>query len=315
MSERPTEDVLSPTPRVVGVAGDSDRPRRRLVVRLAVAAGVVIGGLAAAFWLLGSQLIAAAPRTIGRPQTRLPCEDFAVDAPTGIVRGWHVRRPDAKAVAVLLHGLRGDRRQMLSRAEWLHQAGYACVLPDLPAHGESDGDAVAFGHDEADAVRAVIAFARKKHPDRPVAVVGYSLGGAAAVLAFEKDPPRIDALVIEAVFPTLEDAVDNRMRSNFGGLAAFVGTPLKWQLRPRLGFGVDDVRPFDVVSRVGCPILVISGEDDPYTTADDTRTLFESAAEPKSLWLVPGLGHGDPEAFDRRAYRRRVGRFLRPLLN
>ena len=311
MPESTIEDAFARKFRIVGVADAADRPRRRLIVRLSVVAGILIGGVAVGFWLLGSQLIAPAPRTIGPPRTRLPCEDFAVDTPTGVVRGWHISRPDAKAVAVLLHGLRGDRRQMLSRAEWLHQAGYACVLPDLPAHGESDGDAITFGHDEAMAVREIIAYAREKHPELPVAVIGYSLGGAAAVLAFRDDPPQIDAVVIEAVFPTLEDAIDNRMQSNFGGLAAFVGTPLKWQLRPRLGFGVDAIRPADVIDRVGCPVLVISGEDDPYTSAANTRTLFEAAVDPKSLWLIPGLGHGDPEAFDRRTYRRRVGRFLR----
>ena len=314
MSERPIDDVLAPSPRVVGVADDSGRPRRRLFVRSAVVAGIVIGGVAVGFWLLGSRLIAPAPRTIGPPQSRLSCEDFALDAATGVVRGWHARRPDAKAVAVLLHGLRGDRRQMLSRAEWLHRIGFACVLPDLPAHGESDGGVITFGPAEADAARAAIAFAREQHPGLPVAVIGYSLGGAAAVLACaEPDAPTIDALVIEAVFPTLEDAIDNRMRSQFGGLASVVGTPLKWQLRPRLGFGVGDVRPAAVIDRVGCPVLVISGEDDPYTTAANSRTLFEAAAEPKSLWLVPGLGHADPESFDRRGYRKRVGRFLERL--
>ena len=77
---------------------------------------------------------AAAPAGTGDPAT-----------PARHVAGWYSPgRPGAGAV-LLLHGVRGDRRAMLGRARFLHQAGYAVMLLDLPSHGASSGERITFG--------------------------------------------------------------------------------------------------------------------------------------------------------------------------
>ena len=53
--------------------------------------------------------------------------------------GWWIASQNGAAV-ILLHGNGGDRTSMLSRAEFLAQAGFGILLYDQRACGESQGD-------------------------------------------------------------------------------------------------------------------------------------------------------------------------------
>ena len=66
-----------------------------------------------------------------------------------------------------------------------------------------------------DDVRAAVNFAREHHPGEPVALLGVSLGGAAALLA---SPLPIDALIVESAFPTISEAIHNRIPAALGPL-------------------------------------------------------------------------------------------------
>jgi pimeloyl-ACP methyl ester carboxylesterase len=75
----------------------------------------------------------------------------------------------------------------------LHAHGFAVLLFDFQAHGESPGRRITFGHLEAMDAAAALDFLEQRLPRERVGAIGASLGGAAAVLA---DPPlRVDALV------------------------------------------------------------------------------------------------------------------------
>ena len=70
------------------------------------------------------------------------------------------------------------------------------------------------------------------------------------------------------------------------------------------------MRPIDRISRVRCPVFVISGTADDRTTPAQTKALFAKAPDPKQLWLVPGAAHVDLDRFAGAEYERRVLEFL-----
>jgi uncharacterized protein len=133
-------------------------------------------------------------------------------------------------------------------------------------------------------------------------------GGASAVLA---DPPlNLEALVLESVYPTIEEATQERLRIYLGPLGLPLAPLLLAQLEPRLGISPSALRPIDHISRVRCPVFVISGTADDRTTPAQTQALFAKAPDPKRLWLVPGAGHVDLDRFAGAEYERRVLEFL-----
>jgi fermentation-respiration switch protein FrsA (DUF1100 family) len=117
--------------------------------------------------------------------------------------------------------------------------------------------------------------------------------------------------VLESVYPTIEDATRERLRIRFGALGPPLSSLLLAQLRPRLGISPAALRPIDHISRVRCPVFMISGTADRHTPPDQARALFARAPDPKQLWLVPGAAHVDLERFAGAEHARRVLEFLR----
>jgi fermentation-respiration switch protein FrsA (DUF1100 family) len=196
---------------------------------------------------------------------------------------------------------------MVDRALALHRAGYSTLVIDFQATGESPGEAITFGWRERLDVIAAVQTLRQMLPTEPIGIIGTSVGGAATLLA----APGLDvqAVILEAVYPSVDVAVENRLRMRFGSVGAMLSPLLLVQLRPRLGVWPSDLRPVDHIALLQCPILIIGGDVDQHTTTEDTRRLYAAAREPKELWLIPGAAHVD-YFHASRDYQRRVLAFL-----
>ncbi len=266
-------------------------------------------GAAATYWRFGSLLAAPAHRSISPPPPFLSAENVSITSTSGSeLAAWYSTPEDPKAAVVLLHCVRCSRTDMLPRAELLWRNGFAILLPDLQAHGESPGKAITFGYLESKDAVASVRYLRQRHPDLPIGAVGVSLGGAALTLAAESI--QVDALVLEAVYPTIEEAVANRIAIRLGLLSKILAPALLLQLGPRLGISPNDLRPVDHIASVSCPVLVAAGALDRHTTEVETRRLFAAAPTPKRLWVVPGAAHQDLLRFDPEGYASTVLAFL-----
>ena len=244
--------------------------------------------------------MAPAHRPVGAAPAWLAAESHTIESESGAkFAAWFTPVKDSRATIVLLHPLRGDRTAMLDRARLLLNAQFSVLLVDLQAHGESTGDHITAGHLEKFDAKAAVEFARRRNPNHKIGVLGWSLGGAAALLA---SPLQIDALAIESVYPTIEQAVENRLKLRIGPSGQFFAPCLLWQLKPRFGISVSDLRPVDRIPFVHCPILIASGGQDQHTTIADTMKLVDAAKEPKTLVLFEHAQHEDLFRFDSTKY-------------
>ena len=216
-------------------------------------------------------------------------------------------RPSRGAV-LLMHGVRSNRAQMIPRARFLHDAGYAVLAFDFQAEGESTGAHITFGHLESMDAVAALAWLGARLPGEPIGVIGVSLGGAAAVLA--TPPLELRALVLEAVYTDIEAAAENRIALRLGSAGRWLAPLVLLQLRPRLGVDPESLSPRARIGELHCPILLIAGVEDRHTTLAQSRALYAAATGPKELWEVPGAAHVDFEGFAPAEYQARVGRFL-----
>jgi pimeloyl-ACP methyl ester carboxylesterase len=224
------------------------------------------------------------------------------------LRGWYAPgRPGAGAV-LLLHGIGASCRDMLGRARFLASAGYSVLLVDFRGHGESSAARSTYGSLESHDARAAVEFLRAAAPEERIGVIGISMGGAAALLG--SAPLPVEAIVLESVYPTIDDAVRGRLRAWLGFLGQALAPFVLGRLFPREGVGAEGLRPIDHIREQTAPVFVLAGGSDRYTTAQQSRDLFEHAREPKAFWEVAGAGHVDLHAFSRAEYERRVGAFL-----
>jgi fermentation-respiration switch protein FrsA (DUF1100 family) len=261
---------------------------------------------------MGHRLIAAANHPVPAP-TDLPVEPVRIHEPgsPGLAGWWLPAHPE-RATVLLLHTIRADRRSMLSRARLLRADGVSTLLVDLQAHGESPGEGITLGRRESGNVRAALAWLRSRGPGARVGVIGVSLGGAAVLLG--PQPSGFDAVVLEAVYPDVRTALENRLRIRFGVAAPVFAPLLLAQLRLHLGATAADLRPIDGIAGLGAPVLVVAGQRDRHTTLADSEALYAAARSPRELWIVPGASHQDYLAADPNGYREHVIGFLRRYL-
>jgi fermentation-respiration switch protein FrsA (DUF1100 family) len=261
-------------------------------------------------WMAGTEASAPAPSHVGAPPADLPVEAITIPSASGSqLSAWFIPGTPHGGAVLLMHGVRADRLQMLDRARLFHREGFAVLLFDFQAEGESTGEAITFGHLEAKDARAAFDELRRRAPGERVAVLGESLGGAAAVLS---DPPlEVNAMVLEAVFASFDTAVENRLAMRLGPVGPLLTPLLTWQVRPRLGFGTDALRPAARVADLHMPLLVFGGDADLHATLAETRLIHANANEPKELWIIPGAHHQDFYRLLGGAYERRVLDFLK----
>lgn len=262
---------------------------------------------AAATWLAGSSLIAVRRQNVGAaPWPQAQAVSLAA-GPGMRVEGWYLAGAGHGAV-LLLHGIRSDRRSMIDRARFLHALGYGVLLADLPGQGESLAPVVTFGLREADGVRVALTWLRQQAPGQRIGVIGTSLGAASLVLC--RDCPPVDAVVLESMYPTIEEAVEDRLRMRLGPFGKPLAKLLLWQLPLRLDIQPAQLHPIARLAEMKAPLLIASGSADRHTTLAETQRLFAAAPEPKSLWIVDGAEHVDLHAYASAEYERRIGGFF-----
>jgi alpha-beta hydrolase superfamily lysophospholipase len=260
----------------------------------------------AAALLAGSIICTPAPAVVGAPPPDLAVEPVSFESTSGSrLAGWFIAGEPHHGAVLLLHGVRGSRLAMLGRARMLNARGFAVLLFDFQAHGESPGSQITFGFLESRDARAAFDHLRRRVPGERIGVLGTSLGGAAAILS---DPPiTADAMVLEAVYATLDEALENRLALYLGSFGRYLSPALMWQIEPRLGVDAADMKPAERIERVHTPLLLIAGDADRHAKM---QRIYAAANEPKELWVIPGARHVDFHRFIPAEYERRVTKFF-----
>lgn len=267
--------------------------------------GVVFIFSAILVWCAGSYLSKPVNQTINMP---VEFEKIIFNG----THGSYLKSENTKICALLMHGVRSNRTSLISRSTFLNELGISSLLIDLQAHGETPGDIITFGIKESIDAENGVNYLKRVKACQKIIAIGQSLGGASALLG--NGPIHVDALVLESVFPTIEEAVQNRMEARIGKLGKISAPLLYWQIPLRATASLTDLKPIDALQKVTNPVFIISGSADKHTTAEETIRMFNAAREPKSLWIVEGAAHQDLFAFNQKAYKEKITEFIRAYL-
>ena len=221
---------------------------------------------------------------------------------------------EEKALLVLLHGRNGRKEDLLPVAARFCAVGFICVIPDLPAHGESPVETVAFGSREFEAeLPGKIADEVMKHLGReglPQYLWGMSMGGSFAIHSAGKEPKRWERMVIVASFDFLEGVVEDSLR-DWSGPAAPVLLKMVAQLTEwRGGAELAKVKPVDLAEKITVPTLVIHGDEDGLIAHSRGERLHAGFSGEKKFLTVSGGNHDNVLVTDAPVYAEMATWFL-----
>lgn len=241
-------------------------------------------------------------------------EEIAFPSPLDgtILRGWYMPapRPTGRAVVVVA-GIDSNRLAggiSLRLVADLVADGFDVLAFDLRDQGTSDGDTLSFGAREQDDVLGAVAVARAQGA-RHVAIVGFSMGAAAAMLAAARSPD-IEALVLDSAFADLRDTLGAGIGSTWHVPGPVVGYAL-YLYGLMSGTDPASVVPAAAIPALSSrPMLFIAGADDQAVSPTDGADMARAAGAKAEYLLVPDAGHVGAFFVDPSAYASRIRAFL-----
>ena len=187
--------------------------------------------------------------------------------------------------ALVIHGWRDMpiRYFYLARI-YERELGYNVVIPDVYAHGKSDGEMIRMGWlDRLDMLRWVNTFKTDT-----MVVHGVSMGGATTMmLSGEKMPSGIKDIRF------VDDCGYTSVWDEFAG-------ELKNQLS------------LNQVRKCRYPMLFIHGDSDTFVPTEMVYRLFAAKRGPKELWITKDTDHAHSYKNHRADYIRHLKKFLSP---
>ena len=226
-----------------------------------------------------------------------------------LIAAWYA--PSRNGAAVLLvHGTSADRSSLLVEMQILAAAGFGVLAYDGPGYGLSGGK-VCWGDDATTALSAAIGWlaARPELKSGRIGALGLSMGGYVLTQVAAHDQ-RLQSLVLEAVPPDMIETM-RWQHQKWGFLSE---QPALWALR-HSAMPLDHPGAKELIAGIAPrPLLMIGGDRDQTVPLFMTRQLFDLAVNPKSLWVVPGAGHGHYEDVAPDEYPARLAAFFNQTL-
>jgi len=261
----------------------------------------VLAGLGAAYWGMHLALLKGlrAPR---EPHTASPSA-WGMHAESVTVQGvenqslfaWYLRPqgPGPHPGVVLMHGWGANASLMLPVAASLVTAGYAVLVPDARCHGRSSDAPHTSLPRFAQDMAAALGWLRQQ-PDVDggrLALVGHSVGGAAAILCATQ-VAGVGAVVSASAFqhPRL------MMRRYLKGMR-IPYWPLGWfiiaHVQRVIGARFADIAPVVRAPTLRCPLLLVHGREDTLVPFADAQAIVAACGDRQDVTLLPVSGDHD----------------------
>ncbi|MBL4952780.1 alpha/beta hydrolase [Neobacillus sp. YIM B02564] len=232
--------------------------------------------------------------------------------------GWWIPAASkhSKKTVITAHGYMNERAmegiEGLRLAKVLSRQGYNLLMFDFRNAGKSKGRTVGLGYYEKHDLYSAIEYAAEKKNQKKIALLGWSMGAATALIA-GCEHPAVSVIIADSPFSDLEPFLKENL-SYWTKLPKRPFTPIIYHsMRKLLNIDPKEVSPINkVASTKGRAILLIHSKTDEAIPFTESERLYQSIPfnNHKELWLTEKAKHIHSYFLYRRDYELRILRFL-----
>lgn len=261
-------------------------------------------------------------------QTAGALHDLYMDSDRGeTLHALYVAAPQPTGrTAVIVHGYTDNAVRMLMIG-YLYNKVLGCniLLPDLHAHGLSEGNEVQMGWlDRLDVLQwtatADELFGREVKSGTQIVVHGISMGAATTMMLSGEvqhgihQQPYVKCFVEDCGYTSVWDEFSGELKAQFH-LPAFPLMHVTSALcQMEYGWSFREASALEQVRKCTLPMLFIHGDADTFVPTWMAYPLYEAKPEPKELWIVPGTDHAHAYRDHTEEYTARVKAFVEKYL-
>lgn len=227
--------------------------------------------------------------------------------------------PDARhgQTAILVHGHQRSSLFMFPYARVYYSKMHCnVVMPDLHAHGMSEGESITMAMREGRDLLSWIDMARNTFGDSVSIVMhGVSMGAASVMNASgEELPGNVKCVVEDCGYSSVWDEFKFQLDDMYSLPPFPLLYAAQWLCKVTKGYGFHENDPVDNVAKCSLPMLFIHGDKDTYVPFYMMQTLFDAKSEPKEKWVTHSA-HAESYDDQPEEYFARVAAFVGKWIN
>ncbi len=242
-------------------------------------------------------------------------EEITLTTSDGLkLAAWFIPSPAKSDKAIImLHGYPADKANLLHYSEFLHQ-DFNLFFLDFRYLGDSQGSLTTIGYKEQQDLQAAINYLNGKGFTK-IGAMGFSLGGAVAILTTGKQDGNLQAIVSDSAFANID-----LMAYEFYKPLFVLKYPLtfltKLWTQLFLGFNPNEIAPEKAAANLTIPILLIHSKKDQTISFENALRIQEGLKNnPKAEFLFFEEGiHGALPASLQAEYEKKVIEFFKKTL-
>lgn len=224
-------------------------------------------------------------------------EDVTIKSFDGLnMKAWFLpAETESKRFVICVHGYKCNGPDEFSHIMpfYHYEMGYNYLLPDLTAHGRSEGKYIGFGSfDSKNILLWVNYLVDRFGKDIEIILHGISMGAATVMLCNEMDPPEQVKLVIEdcgysSAYEQLNDTLKGLIGFRFPPIVKAASLVCKL----KAGYSFSDADPLGNMYKAKNPMLFIHGATDDFVPFEFGKQLYEACPVEKDYLWVPDTIH------------------------
>lgn len=212
---------------------------------------------------------------------------------------------------ITVHGYTSEGINMSSYAKKYYDNGYNVLIPDLRAHGLSEGDYIGMGWDDRLDIISWINYILNEDPNAQIILHGVSMGAATVLMTSgEEIPSNVKAIVADCGYTSVWDEFAYQLDDLFSLPEFPILNVSSIVAKIRAGYFLGEASSIDQVKKSKTPILYIHGDQDDFVPYYMMEELYNATSSEKEMLTIKGAEHAKASEVDPEIYWTSVNNFI-----
>lgn len=194
---------------------------------------------------------------------------------------------------IAVHGYRATgKRDMAYVASRYAKEGYSVLVPDLRAHGESEGHYIGMGWLDRLDLLQWIAWITEKFPNSKIILHGGSMGASTILMASgERLPENVELLIADSGYASVYQEFRHVLQENLRLPQRFLLPSANRIAKKMAGYSLIQASAVKQLGSNHLPLLVIHGEADKFVPIEAAGEIIRASAGPSQFLAIPEASH------------------------